>query len=58
MRLDNPIPMITHGSLNNDMMWTGEQQIGPDGQWRLALGLDPQYWQELWTDLLAEDEWI
>lgn len=58
LRVDNPIPMITHGSLNNDMMWTDEQQIGPDGQWRLALGLDPQYWQELWTDLLAEDEWI
>ncbi|KAH6715104.1 hypothetical protein BKA61DRAFT_721830 [Leptodontidium sp. MPI-SDFR-AT-0119] len=38
LRLDNPIPMITHGSLNNDMMWTDEQQIGPDGQWRLASG--------------------
>ncbi|KAG4428903.1 hypothetical protein IFR05_015617 [Cadophora sp. M221] len=58
LRLDNPLPMSASEVLNNDMMWTGEQQIGPDGQWRLPLGLDPQYWQGLWTDFPAEDEWI
>lgn len=60
LRLDNPMPMSVNGSLgdSNGMAWAGQQQMGPDGQWRLSLGLDPQYWQGLWTDLPAEDEWI
>ncbi|KAG4411761.1 hypothetical protein IFR04_015099 [Cadophora malorum] len=60
LSLENAIPISVNGNLGevNGMPWTGQQQLGPDTQWGLPLGLDPQYWHGLWTDLPAEDEWM
>ena len=48
---DNPIPT------SKNMVWTGQDQERWNTEWRLSLGLDPQYWQGLWnTAALPEEE--
>ncbi|KFZ20056.1 hypothetical protein V501_00316 [Pseudogymnoascus sp. VKM F-4519 (FW-2642)] len=34
---------------SNNMVWSSNDQRGPNAEFRLSLGLDPQYWQGLWT---------
>ncbi|KFY45235.1 hypothetical protein V494_01053 [Pseudogymnoascus sp. VKM F-4513 (FW-928)] len=44
---------------SNNMVWSSNDQRGPNAEFRLSLGLDPQYWQGLWTAtaLPEEEEW-
>lgn len=44
---------------SNNMVWSSNDQRGPNPEFRLSLGLDPQYWQGLWTTtaLPEEEEW-
>ncbi|OBT60346.1 hypothetical protein VE03_10110 [Pseudogymnoascus sp. 23342-1-I1] len=44
----------------NNMVWSGTNDPrGPNTEWRLSLGLDPQYWHGLWAGaaLREEREW-